>query len=186
MGLDKFSESILDEAKKEADRIEDEGKDQARKILTDAKEHIRAIEKESSDRVDAEISALERKEIASAKLESKRPIMDARKDLIEDTYSKVEENLASLDGKMRRSMIEKLLDEALSEIRNSKRVYANCKDLEIIKKRAPDMELIEKDMLGGMIVESNDGKVRVDKSFSTILDNTKKKTLRDVVDILFK
>ncbi|MCK5474428.1 MAG: hypothetical protein KAI53_03415 [Candidatus Aenigmarchaeota archaeon] len=185
MSLKNVSKEILASAEKNALSIEDEGRAEAKAILQEAKRKADEILLKSKKETEDVIGALERKETASAKIISKKPLLDAKKDIIEETYETVEKRIASLDDKTRKPLVESLLKQSLGELSDAAIVYAAKKDALFVKK-ATKIKVIEQDMLGGVIVENTDNTIRINNSFETLLEIVKKETLKDTAEILFK
>ncbi|MCK4550734.1 MAG: hypothetical protein KAT91_02165 [Candidatus Aenigmarchaeota archaeon] len=185
MSLKNVSKEILVAAEKNAQSIEDEGRSEAKAILQEAKKKTDEILLKSKRETEDAIGALERKETASAKIISKKPLLDAKKDIIEETYETVEKRVFSLDDKTRKPLVESLLKQSLNELSDTATVYVNKKDALFVKK-ATKIKVIEQDMLGGVIVENTDKTIRINNSFETLLESVKKETLKDTAEILFK
>jgi len=186
MSLKKVSEEILADAKSKAQKIENEGRDEAKAILTEAKKKEEQIMNAKVKETRAVIAALERKEIASAKIAGKRLLLDAKKDAIARVRQETENRIASMDAATRKKMIDALLKNAMSELADAKRVYVNNKDVAYAKKAARGLEVLEGSMIGGVVVENEDGTIRVDNTFDTLLEKVRKETVKDVSDILFR
>ena len=118
--------------------------------------------------------------MASAELENKKMLLEAKKELIESVFIEVRKKLASLDDEKRESYIKKLLEKAENDIEVAN-VYCNKRDLEFLK----DFNTEAVDITSGLIAENKDTTIRVDYSFETMLQSIKENELQSINKILF-
>ncbi|MBW6462155.1 MAG: hypothetical protein K0B07_03860 [DPANN group archaeon] len=185
MSLENVSGQILADVEDRIKNLEAETKATAEVILTDAKKKSEELINVAKAKTEAQIVTLDKKELASASLAVKRPLLDAKKDIIDKTYAAVKLKITDFDADTRKTLLQKLMYEALEQMPDAKRVYVNKNDLSLVKPFAKDMVVSEKDMLGGIIIENSDGTVRIDNSFDLLLETIRKDTLKSVADILF-
>ncbi len=80
------------------------------------------------------------------------------------------------------SMLKAILDEHGSD---GIRVYSNARDAKLVRELTDLTFMDEIDCIGGLIIENEDGSVRLDYTFDRILDDVSEQTLKPVSDILF-
>ncbi|MBI3036217.1 hypothetical protein HYY73_00450 [Candidatus Woesearchaeota archaeon] len=183
MGLEKVKQEILERAKAEADKAVDDAKSEAKAVMKSAEKQVTVYERVMEEDLEALSNAVKRREVASAELELKKQLLSAKSGLIEGVFGEARKKLGSLSDKKRESHITALLDSARKEM-NVSVVQCSGKDARFLD--SSGLKVVRNDsMLGGIIAESPDGKLRIDYSYETVLGQVKSKVLGDVAKILF-
>ena len=123
---------------------------------------------------------INRQETASAELESKKLILEAKKEAIESVFEEARKRIEKLSGKQREDCMNRLLEKAKNDIAVAK-VYCSKNDARLVEGFKAEPSGIN----GGLIAENADGTVRVDYSFDTMLQNIKENELQEISKILF-
>lgn len=178
MAIDKLTASLLADAKKEADEIVRTAEWHVNKMITEEKARKVVLMKAAEDEIAKRIKEHEKERIAWARLEAKRIIAEAREDAIKATF----EDFFSLLTDVRKSRIygefmKRILNNALKEIdKGDATVHVVKGDRKFINgfkgKVVEDL-----DCMGGLIVETNNGKVRVNMTLESLFE-TKRDVLR--------
>jgi V/A-type H+-transporting ATPase subunit E len=181
LGFTQLKKDLLEKAESEGQRIIEEAKNKA----LAAKKEIEAEEKTAQTKADEDIKNLqkifEKREIASANLEAKKMSLIAKKELVEEAFEKIHQEInKKLNEKERKALIEKLLKRAESEIKIAK-IYCNQKDSRYIT----SYQKADADIIGGIIAEDNESTVRVDYSFETLISEIKESELSNISRIIF-
>ncbi|MEM2947926.1 MAG: V-type ATP synthase subunit E [Candidatus Anstonellales archaeon] len=180
MPIEKLSSSLLADAKKEANAKIRNAEKQVEELLSHAKKEWAEKEREVLKQAE-EIIKEERKErIAWARLESKRRIEEAKDEVVK----KVMDALAERFKRYKKStgyesFLKGLVKKAETEMGKRSMVLHVAKgDGRIVR----GMGVVKEDLdsLGGVVVESRDGSVRVDYSFETLVE-MKKEEIRRIV-----
>jgi V/A-type H+-transporting ATPase subunit E len=192
MSLDTVVEDIRDEARARAEEIRTEGRERADEIVADAESDAEEIVETREQEIERQISQRREQAISAAKLEAKQERLKARRDALETVREQTEEELASLSGDRREEFTRALLDASAAEF--------DAADDIVVRGRAADEAMLEAvladyegfslsdetvDCLGGVVVESQRSRVRVDNTFDSILDTVWEENLKDVSGILF-
>jgi len=192
MSLDTVAEDIRDEARARAEEIREEGETRASEIVEDAEADAEEIREEREAAVEREITQQREQAVSSAKLEAKQARLEARRDALEDVRTAVEETLADLEGERRRSLTASLLDAAAEEFGEgeSVSVYGRADDEALLE------DLLEEydgfgvagtyDCLGGVVVESEESRVRVNNTFDSLLETVWEDNLKELSNRLFE
>jgi V/A-type H+-transporting ATPase subunit E len=191
MSLDNVVSDIRDEAHARAEEIRQEGERRAEEI-------VEAAETDAEELLDAREEAVERQieqervqALSSAKLEAKQERLEARRDVLQDVRSQVEEELRTLPGDDREELTRALLEEAAAEFDSgeSVAVYGRAEDADLLEELVAEHDGVdyggEHDCLGGVVVDSDDSRVRVNNTFDSVLDDVWEDSLKDVSGILF-
>ena len=180
MGLEAVKEEIIRNAKEQEKALIEEARKGTARIIKEAEDKIQKIKKRSSEETEKAIEAIKKQELASAELENKKRLLDAKKQLIEKVFTEVNKRLERLDKKKREIYIKKLLEKSKNEIEIG-HIYCNKRDLEFLKNS--NAEAI--DIIGGLITENKEKTVRINYSFEAILENIKENELQNINKILF-
>ncbi len=180
MGLEAVKEEIIRNAKAQEETLIAEAKNEARKIMKETEKKIEEIREKNNAELKKRADIIKKQELASAELENKKMLLEAKKQLIESVFSEAKNKVESLDEKKRMAYIKKLLEKAKKDI-EVEYVYCNKKDLKLLKDFSPEAI----DITGGLITENKDKTVRVDYSFDTMLQNIKENELQSINRILF-
>ena len=181
MGLEAVKEEIIMNARKQEEALLAEARQKAAEIIKDAEKEIEMFREKSEAETKRLMEIIKKQELASAKLESKKMLLEAKKQLIGQVFAEAQKKIDALDAKKREAYLKKLLEKAKNDIEVAK-VYCNKKDAKLLK--GVDVEAV--DMIGGLIAENKDGTVRVDYSFESMLQSIKESELQSISKILFE
>ena len=191
MSLDTVVEDIREEAHARAEDIRAEGEARAEEIESAAEEDAEEIRAEAEQDVEREIEQLREQRLSSAKLEAKQKRLEARRDVLSDVREAVEEELASLEGDSREDLTRDLLEAASEEFDEGDdvNVYGRDDDRELIESILEDYDGYEYageyDCLGGVVVESDQSRVRVNNTFDSVLEDVWEDNLQEISTRLF-
>ncbi len=193
MSLDTVVEDIREEAHARAAELREEGESRAEEIESAAEADAEEIESAAVEAVEREIDQLREQRHSSAKLEAKQKRLEARRDVLSDVREGVETEIAALEGDTREELTRTLLEAASVEFEagDDVRVYGRASDSEllesILEEDAYDGYTVagEYDCLGGIVVESEQSRVRVNNTFDSVLEDVWEANLRDISNKLF-
>jgi V/A-type H+/Na+-transporting ATPase subunit E len=170
---------IISESEKEAKRIEEDARKEREKLIDEAMERASKRKSEMDKESKKKISQSRIKEFAVARMNAKKTEMNAKKQALEDVYSKFSGKMDSGD-----EFLKKLLNAAGKEIEVSA-VYVSKKDLERAKNLFKGIEIQESEISGGLVAENKEGSEKIDLSIDIIRESIRKETLSEVSKILF-
>ncbi len=182
MGLDEVRKQIIEEAEQQTRLLLQDAHTESARIMSEAERGIKQYEKELRANAEKLIVTAERKELAAAEFEGKRMLLDKKKEMINKVIEEAKKELKHLHAEQRKAAVTKLLNMAKQEI-EVKKVYINERDISYIKEKG--IVTKEREMLGGLIAETSDGKISVDFSFETLLDEIKQTHLQQLSGVLF-
>jgi len=191
MSLEQVRDDIEKEARARADEIRADAEERADEIISAAEADAEEIKAARSEEVDAEIAQRREQALSSAKLEAKQQRLEARRDVLE-VYEEIEDALVDLDDEARERLTRNLIANAAEEF--------DDQDAVVVHGRADDEALLEalleeydgfsvgepRDCLGGVIVESETSRVRVNNTFDSMLDSVWDEHLKEVSAHLFE
>ena len=182
MGLEEVKKQLLEEAQKKAQEIASDASAEANRIIMEADKEVRQYEKELRANAEKMLEAQERKELAAAEFDGRRVTLDMKKEMIERVIEEAKKELKKLPAEQRKKLIARLLEKANEEIA-VKKVYLNSKDKSYVKEKG--IVVKEKEMTGGLIAETGDGRISVDYSFEEKLSEIKEAYLQELSEVLF-
>lgn len=197
MSLDTVVEDVREEARARAEEIREDAEERSRSIISEAEQDAEEIEEEREREVEREIEQEREQRLSSANLEAKQKRLEARRDILEDVRESVEKRIASLgDDEGREDLTRALLADATEEFEEDAdlAVYGRADDQELIESILEDEESDydggayagEHDCLGGVVVESEGSRVRVNNTFDSVLEDVWDDNLREVSERLFE
>ncbi len=184
MGLDTVVNDIKDEARARAEEIVEGAEAEKEEMLEEAREKAEELKQEARRDAESEADALREQEVSSAKLEARKMKSRKERDLLADLRADVRDELAALDED-REGLTATLLEDGIEELGETEGVvYVAEGDEEMVEELLEDVDGFEvggtTDVLGGVVVEAADGKVRVDNSFDSVLERVWNDSLREV------
>lgn len=182
MGLERVVEEILSRGRGEADEIRHATIAEREKILHEARaEGAQLLErrerqgKEAAERV--RVQAL-----ARAELESKKIVLSAQKELLDEVYAKVLDRLERMEES--RDWLRALLQTNAAEWRNGK-AFSSARDADTVRSIVGANFGGTIDCVGGVVIESADGSHRTDLRFETLLAVVWRDSIREVAEVLW-
>ena len=192
MTLDTVAEDIREQARARAEEIHEEAGADAEELLAEAEADAGEIREEILGDADRQIEQEREQRLSSAKLEAKQERLEARRDVLQSVRDAVEDEIASLEGEEREELTRALLDAAATEIDSEEgvEVYGRADDGALIESILADYDGFsyagEYDCLGGVVVESQESRVRIKNTFDSVLEDVWEDNLREISDRLFE
>jgi len=190
-GMEKIREAILDKVRGDAQNLLKEAEEKARQEIEKAeKEKGRKFEEEKQKMLrEAEGEAA--RILAQASIKARQELLKAKASVVDEVVSRVKDIVSETSSD---EGLINLTREAIGVLGGDKvTVYVSARDVATAQKllRA-DKELAGKvtevkefDCTGGVIVESMDGKVRIDNTYESRLETLLAKALPDISRELF-
>jgi len=184
MGLEKVVEEILlrgEEKRKEIIALGE--KDRGEQILQ-AEKKIAEERLKSEKRTQATISQMEQQEISSAELESKKALLAAQRQVMEDLKEQVLGELERYPAEKRKELYSRLVSKAKKELGECS-VYTNKADKALLSLPSGISSAGVIDCRGGLVFESKDKSFRLDYRFESLLEDVWNKNMHDIYAKLF-
>ncbi|MFD1586304.1 V-type ATP synthase subunit E [Halorientalis brevis] len=192
MSLETVVEDIRDEARARAEDIKADAEEKADAIIAEAEQDAEEIRAEREAEVESTIEQEREQRISSAKLEAKQARLEARRTVLGDVRESVESAVADIDGDQREELTRELLAAAVDEFDDDATldVYGQPEDEELIESLLEELNhdgsyAGEYDCLGGVVVESEGSRIRVNNTFDSILEDVWEQNLGTISDKLF-
>ena len=130
---------IISEAEKKAVSIREETQIKKEEILNTEKRKIEIENKKTKKMFNENILQIETKEMASARINVRKEILEKKRELIDATYETFFEELEKEVD--REELLTNLFEKGKQDLENVERVYVNKKDEEIAKKLGVDVKI---------------------------------------------
>lgn len=190
MGLEAVIAEIQEKGRAEAKVIKDDADNQVRAFLDAAQQKSADIRTVAKEEIEKTVSHLITQEEAAGGLIVKREVLNTQKELLDEVYQKTLHQIGDFGVDLHKKIIFSLLQMAKSEIPTG-RVSCNARDEPALKEILGQSaysnysfgSVIPID--GGIIIESNDGLLKMDYSYRTFLNTVWESGLKDASDILF-
>ena len=182
MGLETVIKDIMNAAQAEITMINAGADAEVSQILDDARQTAKKIMGERLAKAEDDIKRLRQQEISSANLEVKRTMLNARKEVLDKVYSNAVESIVSLPEAKQEELLKAIIDE---NDKNGSKIYSNKDSEELVRKLSSLEYAGNINCIGGVIIENEDGTVRLDYTYDIILKNVNEQALKQTSDILF-
>ena len=178
MGIEEVRKEIVDNAKSEANKLLAEARKEEKAIVEAIEKTAKQNKQKQQQAIKTSLEQHRLVVLSEAESAVKKERLILERELLNEVFAKVADKLVNLDAK-KRALHMKQLSKKIKEFNFSK-VYCSPKDQKTL---APKTEKAE--ILGGIILENNDGDVRVDISYEVLLDEVKKEEMPAIVETLF-
>ncbi len=188
--VERLREAVFRAAREKAERILAEARENAESIIKRAEEERRKRLEEEGNRILTEARLRAREILAEAKLQAKAEVAKAKLKVLEELKGRVLEALASLGEAEREKSLKALISEALDYLPPGKIVVAvNPRDVglaeKVVSELALDAEVVTAEIVGGAVVSTPDGGIRVLNSYEQRLEEHLEKRMHEVMASLF-
>ena len=192
MSLDTVVEDIREEADARVAEIESAAEERAEEIISEAEAEADSIRESAEREVEREIDRERDQRIASANLEAKQERLEARRELLGEVREALEDRVTTLPDEKREELVRELLDAAGSEFDDDAplRVYTRQADMDLLESILEDYDGYElageHDCIGGVVVESDETRVRVNNTFDSLLEDVWEDNLKEISARIFE
>ncbi len=169
MGLDQVIGEVRHDGDARAQAVLANARKEADAILAAARAQAAAYEKARMDAAERDAAAAKAQAASRAESEARKAVLTAEADLREELRQQVLAHFAKLDAKARATHVTTLIATAKGVIPSGK-VWAAEKDGPAIKNQAVYKPGGNLTGAGGIVVESEDGRTRLDLTYETLLD----------------
>ncbi len=180
---DELRKTLIERARKEAEKIIEEAKKRAKEIVEQARrEYERRVAKRREE-VIKKIIEEESRRYTAKMVELNKELVRLKNEVLNNLRSEIINYLRNLDPKTREESLRKLLKEAISSgVFSEHKVVVKVvhKDREIIeriikkdkelKKVVARIEEINDEYIGGVLVESEDGSIALDNTYKSRIE----------------
>ncbi len=184
MSLNKVVDEILRKGEERKREVIQLGQKERDEQILQADTKIQETRQKAEIRTKAKTAQMEQQEVSSAELESKKTLLVAERQVMEELREQVLEELADYPEDKRKKMYSKLISIAKKELGDCY-VYSNKDDKALIQLPVGMTTGGIIQCRGGLGFESKDRSVRLDFRFESVLDEVWNKSMREIHTRLF-
>ncbi len=177
MGLDQVVQEVRDGGDKRAQEILGAARAEADAILAKAREQADAYKAQRLAQAERDVEQLQRQHLSNAQFEARKLVLETENELRGALRATIVEGLSGLNAATRKKHIAALLKQAKDVVPKGK-VWGAAADAKALGEAKEYAFAGDVDIAGGLIVESEDGKVRLDLSYETLLDDAWRDVLK--------
>lgn len=189
----------MNEADKIIERIKKDSNATIKEIIENAKTEAESIrkshEKETKKTIESirqnyekEASVIRNMLISGARIEAKRQKLNMREEIINECLNRGKKRLSETKGKQYEEFLKSRVTEGIKNIGKDIVVDYPEKDKKIVEKIVSELRADlghSIDTIGGVVVKSKNGKIRVDNTFEGIIKRNERQIRKGVSEILF-
>lgn len=183
-GLARHAGRIAASGNREAEAILAEARRKCEDILAEAKARSEQARHDARERALDEATRLEHQEVSGAELEARKMLLTAQKDVLDAVVGSAIKKLGSLPAEAERQILARLLARAGKVIPRG-RVYARPEHASQITSAGYEHAGSDRISAGGIIVESEDGRIRLDLRYESLVQEAWNRNVKEIVDALF-
>ncbi len=181
MSIEKLKTSLLSEAQKEADGITSEARAQSQKMLEEERSKIQAVKAVAEKDVVRLLDEERNERMAWARLEAKRINAEAKEDAIKVVLDDFMETLAGMRKSAEyKRFLKHSVETAATELGAPVIAHVRSGDKDTLSKMKGVTVVEDLEGLGGALVESENGMVRVNLTLETLVE-TRRDELRSQI-----
>jgi len=172
MGIEKLTSSLLKDAQDEAAEIVKVAEGHVRQMKADERAKLVSLEKQAEAEVEKVLKEQRNERLAWARLEAKRLVSEAREDAINNAIDAIFSSLNELrKSKEYKDFVSKNVSAAVKELGGKITVHVVKADKNLLPKLPKGCKVAaDLDALGGAILETQDGKMRIDLTLETLME----------------
>ena len=185
MTLDNIVQEVLKQGHTEANKIQKKAGKQVLAILAQATKEVNDLNEQAKVQANQEAGIVSRKQMSSAELESRKQTLQTKAEVLDRVKTEVLKRMHDLPIVDRERHIKKLLAKARNIIPEGT-VKVRPQDQDVLKANLGGYRMGEPvEIMGGIIVESNDRKMVLDLSFETLFEESWELNFAQISNELF-
>jgi len=185
MGLERIVERIVAESQAEEKRIISEAEAERKRMLEEAEKKRDEILAKYRQLIEENTAQVEQREAARTEVEVKKRLLQARKEILDETQKAVLEHFRSIPNDIRRRYYSAMLKQAVRELHSG--VIRCRKGEEHLFSGIPNFSVGENiDCIGGFLAESRDGSVILDMRFDDIIREIWERNAEEISSTIFQ
>ena len=177
-------EEILRKGDERAQEIVRQGEEERQQQTDLADKEISLNREKGEKRLEMQMAQMEQHELSSAELESRKMLLAAQREVLEDLRERILVELSHYSQEKRNAIYSRLFAKAKS-ILGECYVYSSRNDADTLSPPAGITKAGVVECSGGLVFESKDRSVRLDYRFETLLDELWNKRMNEIYSQLF-
>jgi V/A-type H+-transporting ATPase subunit E len=185
MSLNKVVEEILRRGEEKKQEIIRHGEQERDEQIKQVEKRIVDERLKAEKRTTSLISQMEQQELSSGELESKKALLAAQRQVMDDLKQQVLHELESYPDDKRKKVYSKLVSKAKKDLGECF-VYSNKEDKALLQLPSSMTFAGTVECRGGLVFESKDKSFRLDYRFESMLDDVWNKDIQEIYSRLFR
>ena len=167
-------------------------KDLIQEIKSNAKAEVESIIKKANEEAEEIIKKAEKEAkttkgriLAMARRNANKYIIETKEKLINECIEEIKKELKKLPSRQYKKFIEKILKDAIKEMKDGYILASRKEDEEIAKKMGIEVKG-KIDAIGGVIIKSKDGSKEINSTFDALLERRRDEIRIKIAEKLWK
>ena len=182
--MEKVTQEIVKDADDRSAAIRAEADAEIAKIKADADAKIAEMKEREDKRLKDEIERLNRQEVSSSELESKKIVLSKKKEVLTKAFEATLADLENAPSKTKLGHYKAMVEKAKMVIDKPKALMSE-NDSFTAKELGVSEVVKDSRIRSGLILQSEDGQIEVDMQYSTLLQEIWDREIKTVSDMLF-
>ncbi len=182
MGLDQVIADVRQDGEGRAQQVLAEARQEAERLLQQARDEADAYAAKRREQARRDGDAVAAQVASGAEFEARKAVLTTEHELRGRLQDELVEGFGKLPADIRDGHVKKLLDEAAKEVPTGK-AWSNAQDKSLVEADKRFTFAGTVDIAGGVIVESDDGEIRLDLSYETLLADLWRDILKAEADL---
>ena len=191
MSLETVVEDIREKARGDAERIRSESDAEGKEIIDKARKEASVNRAVGKEEISRKIELEKEQKFSSTNLAAKQKTLEKKRDLLELVRQEIENEISQIKGKEREELTGKLIESSIKEFIGVKDVfvYGNLEDEKLLKSLLKKHKGVkyggEYECIGGVVMESESARMRVNNTFDSIIETVWTEELKNISELLF-
>ena len=191
MSLETVVEDIREKARGDAERILSESDAEGKEIIDKARKEASVNRAVGKEEISRKIELEKEQKFSSTNLAAKQKTLEKKRDLLELVRQEIENEISQIKGKEREELTGKLIESSIKEFTGVKDVvvYGNLEDEKLLKSLLKKHKGVkyggEYECIGGVVMESESARMRVNNTFDSIIETVWTEELKNISELLF-
>ena len=191
MSLETVVEDIREKARGDAERILSESDAEGKEITDKARKEASVNRVVGKEEISRKIELEKEQKFSSTNLAAKQKTLEKKRDLLELVRQEIENEISQIKGKERDELTGKLIEASIKEFTGVKDVvvYGNLEDEKLLKSLLKKHKGVkyggEYECIGGVVMESESARMRVNNTFDSIIETVWTEELKNISELLF-
>ena len=191
MSLETVVEDIREKARGDAERILSESDAEGKEIIDKARKEASVNRAVGKEEISRKIELEKEQKFSRTNLAAKQKTLEKKRDLLELVRQEIENEISQIKGKEREELTGKLIESSIKEFIGVKDVfvYGNLEDEKLLKSLLKKHKGVkyggEYEWIGGVVMESESARMRVNNTFDSIIETVWTEELKNISELLF-
>ena len=191
MSLETVVEDIREKARGDAERILSESDAEGKEIIDKARKEASVNRAVGKEEISRKIELEKEQKFSSTNLAAKQKTLEKKRDLLELVRQEIENEISQIKGKEREELTGKLIESSIKEFIDVKDVvvYGNVEDEKLLKSLLKKHKGVkyggEYECIGGVVMESESARMRVNNTFDSIIETVWTEEQKNISELLF-